>query len=89
MHGDFQQPHDRFRRLVQRVLSGGIPQGVDFDSCRAVLVTEIDEAVAYHALCRLLEGALADASLSLDETQDLVPLLQGLARGTVTVRDLL
>jgi hypothetical protein len=71
------------------VLTGGIPHGVDFDSCRAVLATDIDAGVAYHALCRLLEGALADSSLSLDETQDLVPLLQEMARGTVTVKDLL
>ena len=89
MLNDLHQPHHRFRRLVQRVLSGGIPHGIDFDSCRAVLVSNCDDAVAHHALCTLLEGALADPSLNIDDTQDLVPLLRELARGSVSARELL
>ena len=89
MQEDLHNPHHRYQRLVQRVLRGSIPRGVDFDSCRAVLVSDCEEEVAHHALCTLLEGALADPSLNIDDTQDLVPLLRELARGSVAARDLL
>jgi hypothetical protein len=78
-----------FRRLVQRVLEGGIPRGLDFDACRAVLDAEPSGEEGFVALCVLLEGALADPKLDSGETQVLVPLLKQLARGTVRVEDLL
>ena len=77
------------RRLVQRVLTGDIPQGAEFDACRAVLGSECDDQIAFHALSTLLEGALADPEYGIDDTQQLVPLLKALARGDVTARDLL
>jgi len=77
------------RRLVQRVVVGDIPCGRDFDACRAVLHADCDDPTAFHALCTLLEGALADAGFGIDETQELVPLLKALARGEVKARDLL
>ena len=77
------------RRLVQRVLAGDIPQGGEFDACRAVLTSECDDQIAFHALSSLLEGALADPEYCIDDTQELVPLLKELARGYVDVRDLL
>jgi hypothetical protein len=80
---------EAYRRLVQRVLEGGIPQGADFEACRAVLRNRPDEAVAFQALCTLLEGALADPTLPIDDTQLLVPLLKALARGTLDVEELL
>ena len=43
---------------------------------------------ACHALNMLLEGALADAELAIDDTQLLVPLIKDLARGNVWVEDL-
>lgn len=78
-----------YRRLVQRVLTGSIPHGTDFDACRAVLRSQGDVVDAFQALCLLLEGALADPELGIDDTQTLVPLLKDLARGTVAVRELL
>jgi hypothetical protein len=76
-------------QLVQRVVDGDIPCGRDFDACRAVLRSDCDEASAFHALCTLLEGALADPSFGIDATQELVPLLKALARDEVKARDLL
>ena len=85
------QPSDiaAFRRLVQRVLDGGIPRGLDYDACRAVLQSRSTGEEGFVALCVLLEGALADPMLDVAETQIVVPLLKQLARGTVGVEDLL
>jgi len=77
------------RRLVQRVLTGDIPRGGEFDACRAVLTSECNDQTAFQALSSLLEGALADPSYGIDDTQELVPLLKVRARGEVDVRDLL
>jgi len=77
------------RCLVQRVLAGDIPQGGEFDACRAILTSECDDQTAFQALSSLLEGALADPSYGIDDTQELVPLLKGLARGDVDLKDLL
>ncbi len=78
-----------YRRLVQRVLGGGIPVGIDFDACRALLTAGSRGPEGFHALCVLLEGALADSELDIEETQYAVPLLKELARGTIEVEDLL
>jgi len=77
------------RRLVQRIVDGDIPNGRDFDACRAVLRSDCDDQTAFHALCTLLEGALADSSFGIDATQELVPLLKALAHGEVRAKDLL
>jgi hypothetical protein len=71
------------------VVSGGIPQGDAFDACRAVLRAAPSPETRFHALCTLLEGALADPGLSIGETQLLVPLLKELARGGIAPEDVL
>jgi hypothetical protein len=81
--------HQAHRRLVQRVLEGGIPNGVEFDACRATLGFGAASDNAMQALCTLLEGALADPKLDIDDTQIVVPLLRRLARGAVSVEELL
>lgn len=81
--------HESYRRLVQRVVIGHIPRGADFDACRAVLRAEPSGETAFTALVMLLEGALADPSLEIGDTQVLVPLLKELARGSVRVEELL
>ena len=43
----------------------------------------------FTAIVILLEGALADASFDIGDTQLLVPLLKELARGSVRVEELL
>jgi hypothetical protein len=82
-------PLERYRRLVQRVVGGGIPHGEDFDACRMILASEPSSSSALTALCVLLEGALADPSFDIDATQTLVPLLKELAQGRVHTEELL
>ena len=77
------------RRLVQRILSGGIPEGKDFDACRAILGTDCTDEDAFAALFNLLQGALADPFFGIEETQQVVPILKGLSRGDIRVRELL
>jgi len=89
MNDEFLKSDYDYRRLVQRVLAGGIPHGTDFDACRAVLRSQDNYDDAFQALCLLLEGALADPELGIDDTQTLVPLLRDLARGNVAVGELL
>jgi len=81
--------HERYRRLVERVVTGHIPQGPDFDACRAVLCASPSGEEAFTAMAMLLEGALADPAFDIGDTQQLVPLLKELARGTVRAEDLL
>ena len=88
MTEDLRKAIDEHRRLVQRILAGGIPEGREFDACRAVLETDCDDDVAFTALFTLLEGALADPFFGIDETQGVVPILKALSRGEIGVREL-
>ena len=81
--------HESYRRLVERVVNGHIPQGPDFEACRAVLRASPSGDTAFTALAMLLEGALADPAFDIGDTQQLVPLLKELARGSVRAEDLL
>lgn len=77
------------RRLVQRILSGGIPNGNEMDECREILASRHDEQSTFKALFTLLRGALADPFFSIEESEQVVPVLKALARGDVTAGDLL
>ena len=88
MTDDHRNAIDEQRRLVQRILAGGIPKGKDFDACRAVLQTDCGDEVAFSALFTMLQGALADPFFGIDETQQVVPILRALARGDISVREL-
>jgi len=77
-----------FRELVRKVLDGSPPEGEEFDACRAVVRDDPGSGAAFQALCMLLEGALAQPTLSSEDTQVLVPLLKNLAMGLVRVGDL-
>jgi hypothetical protein len=79
---------DEHQRLVQRILAGGIPEGKDFDACRAVLQTDCSDEESFSALFTLLQGALADPFFGIDETQQVVPILKALARGNIVVKEL-
>ena len=88
MTEDLRNTIHEHRRLVQRILAGGIPEGKDFDACRAVLRTESSDDEAFAALFTLLQGALADPFFGIDETQQVVPILKALSRGEIAVREL-
>jgi hypothetical protein len=88
MTEDFRNAIGEHRRLVQRILAGGIPEGKDFDACRAILQTDCGDDQAFAALFTLLQGARADPFFGIDETQQVVPILKSLARGEVGVREL-
>ena len=77
------------RRLVQRILTGGIPSGDEFDACREMLENGGDEPTTFKALFTLLEGALADPFFLIQDTEKVVPVLRGLARGEIEAKDLL
>jgi hypothetical protein len=77
------------RLLVQRILAGGIPEGRDFDACRAVLSADCHGEEAFEALMYLLQGALADPFFGINETQQLVPILKALSRGEIGVPELM
>ena len=80
---------DEHRRLVQRILAGGIPHGKEFDACRALLQSDCDDDEAFAALFTLLQGALADPFFDIRDTQQVVPILKGLARREIGARELL
>ena len=84
-----QHPTDEQRRLVQRILSGGIPKGKEFDACRAILATQCPDEEAFAALFTLLQGALADPFFGIQETQEVVPIIKALTRGEITAKELL
>ena len=85
----YQEPDlRRYRELVSRLLDGEMPSGDIFDGARAILKTEPGSASGFQAICVLLEGAMADAALPIDDAQLIVPLLKNLASGTVQVEDL-
>ncbi len=76
------------RRLVALLLDGETPSGTDFDVCREIIRREPDGSASFQALCMLLEGALADARLDIDDTQVVVRLLKALARSEIRVEEL-
>ncbi len=83
------QTIDEQRRLVQRILGGGIPSGREFDECRAALAAQSDTKTCFNALFTLLQGALADPFFPIDETERVVPIIRDLARGEIEAKDLL
>jgi len=76
-------PDLAYREVVRRLIRGDLPRGDRFDACRAVLINGGGSDTKFQALCLLLEGALADPSLAIDDTQVVVRLLKELARGTL------
>lgn len=78
-----------YHHLVQRILAGGIPNGKDFDACRAVLDSAENDELKFKALFTLLEGALADPFFPIGDTRDVVQILKAMARKEITVEQLL
>ena len=76
-------PDLAYSEVVRRLIRGGLPRGEQFDACRAVLTNGSSSDTNFQAMCLLLEGALADPSLAIDDTQVVVRLLKELASGTL------
>jgi hypothetical protein len=88
MTEDLHNSIDEHRRLVQRILAGGIPQGKDFDVCRSLLENDCSEEEAFASLFTLLQGALADPFFDIRDTQMVVPILKALARREIGAKEL-
>lgn len=72
----------------RRLVAGPRPAGEELDACRAVLRHDPRSPEAFPAACMLLEGALADPELPVDDTRAVVFLLRALARGRVAPEEL-
>lgn len=88
MTEDLHNSIDEHRRLVQRILAGGIPQGKDFDACRSLLDSDCNEDEAFVALFTLLQGALSDPLFDIRDTQMVVPIIRALVRREVAAKEL-
>jgi hypothetical protein len=77
------------RRLVQQLVNGSIPAGKDFDEYRAILRAAPAESEAFQALFELLQGALADPFLSIEQTRRVVPVIRALTRGEVKATEMM
>lgn len=76
-------PDLAYRVVVRRLIDGDLPRGQQYEACRAVLRNGQSSEMTFGALCMLLEGALADPALAIDDTQVVVAVLKGLAQGTI------
>ncbi len=60
---------------------------MEFDACRAMVLSAPATEDGFRALCMLLEGMLANPELGIDETAAVVRLLKALARKEVLPED--
>jgi hypothetical protein len=89
MTEDLHSSTHEHRRLVQRILAGGIPHGKDFDACRTLLQSDCSEDKAFAALFTLLQGALSDPFFDIGDTQMVVPIIKSLTRREIKAKELL
>ena len=78
---------EAYRKLVREALDGSEPSGMEFDACRAVVLSAPATGDGFRALCMLLEGMLANPELGIDDTATVVRLLKALARKEVLPED--
>lgn len=79
----------RFRETVSRVRRGPHPAGEEFELCREVIAAAPESLEAANALRLLLEGAMADAGLSIADAQVVMQILKSLDKGILSPRELL
>lgn len=80
---------DRFRDLVQRLVVAKRPAGEPFDTSRRLLAGGVRGEAGGQALRVLLEGAMADASTSIEDAQTIMALLKAADAGRVRLEQLL
>ncbi|MBZ5588453.1 MAG: hypothetical protein LAO05_07810 [Acidobacteriia bacterium] len=80
---------ERWRGVLTRLRRGPAPRGEEYDLCREVLAAAPATMHGRQAARRLLEGAMADAGISIADAQDVMGLLKAVARGDVDLEHLL
>jgi hypothetical protein len=79
---------EHWRDVVQRLQRGPAPRGEQFELCREVLAVAPDTPEGQEAARLLLEGAMADATTSIADAQDVMSLLKAMSSGDVAVTQL-
>jgi hypothetical protein len=80
---------EHWRGVLRRLQKGPAPRGERFELCRELLAAAPATAEAREAARLLLEGAMADASTSIADAQDVMALLRAMAAGELDMRNLL
>lgn len=78
----------RWRALLARLRRGPSPRGEQFELCREVMAAAPDTDEGRAAARMLLEGAMADATTSIADAQDVMEALRALDRGQLELADL-
>ncbi|MFH1177306.1 MAG: hypothetical protein V1750_07855 [Acidobacteriota bacterium] len=79
----------RARAMVSRLRRGPAPRGARFELCREVIAAAPDSPESLQAARLLIEGAMADATTSIADAQEVMQVLKALDRDEVTLPDLL
>jgi hypothetical protein len=80
---------EHWRGVVQRLQRGPAPRGEQFELCREVLAVAPDTPEGREAARLLLEGAMADATTSIADAQNVMSLLKAIGSGDVEMMQLL
>jgi hypothetical protein len=80
---------ERWRGVLSSLRRGPAPRGEEYDLCREVLAAAPATLHGRQAARRLLEGAMADADVSIANAQAVMTLLKALDRGEVDVEAVL
>jgi hypothetical protein len=75
--------------MLVRLRRGPSPRGDRFELCREVLAAAPDSDEGRTAARMLLEGAMADASTSIADAQDVMQALKAISRRHLDLADLL
>ena len=80
---------EHWRGVLQRLQRGPAPRGEQVALCREVLVAAPGTPEEGEAARLLLEGAMADATTTIADAQDVMGLLKALSSGALDLTQLL
>ena len=80
---------ERWRAMFARLRRGPSPRGERFELCREVLAASPDSDEGRAAARLLLEGAMADATTSIADAQDVMQALRAVSRRQLELADLI
>jgi hypothetical protein len=78
----------RWRPLFARLRRGPSPRGDRFELCRELLAVAPDSNEGREAARQLLEGAMADATTSIADAQEVMRVLKASSRGELDLAEL-